>query len=138
MDIERLIRLVSSWDGSITLHPTTEQPKQNSRFGPAQARAAMPHETRTSGEAASLKIAMRLRYKGRERTTELSLTQDVIRQLLSEAEFRRIRIGEFVGDLITTVAKKDLFRQVLDAHGTDALDKVGAGTDPRAHGRSHC
>jgi hypothetical protein len=129
MDIERLMKLVSSCGGSITLRPSTEQSKQNSRFGPmAQAQAAMPHETRTTGEAASLKIAMRLRYKGRERITELSLTQDVIRQLLSEAEFRRIRIGEFLGDLIMTVAKKDLFRQVLDS--TDARDEGRCGSRP--------
>jgi hypothetical protein len=128
MDIERLIKLVSSCDASITLQPSTEQSKQNSRFGPAaQAQAAMRHETRTSAEAGSLKIAMRLRYKGRERTTELSLTEDAIRQLVSEAEFRRIRVGEFVGDLLMAVAKKDLFRQVLDTHSTDALDEGGRG-----------
>lgn len=126
MDIERLIRLVSSCDDRITFHPTTEQPKQNSRFGPvAQARTGMPHQTRTSAEAGSLKIAMRLRYKGRERTTELSLTEDVITQLVSQAEFRRMQIGDFVGDLLMTVAKKDLFRQVLDTHSADAPDEGG-------------
>ena len=126
MSIDRLIRLVSGCTASIWFQPTTEQPERNSRLGSAEkAKAAKPHQARTSGETGPIKIAMRLRYKGRERTTELPLTQDVIRQLASAAEFRQIRIGEFVGDLLLTVAKKDLFRQVLDTHNTNAPDEGG-------------
>ena len=118
MSFDRLIALVSSCDASILLQPTAKQPKQNSRLGAVeQAQARTPEY----GEAESLKIAMRLQYKGRERTTELSLTQDVIRQLLSHAESRQIGIGDLIADLLLTVAKKDLFRQVLDTRGTNAL-----------------
>jgi hypothetical protein len=58
-------------------------------------------------------FAIRMRYKGEERTTELPLTHDMIRQLAFEAELRNMRIGELVGELIIAIMKKDLFQQVL-------------------------
>jgi hypothetical protein len=124
MSIDRLSRLVFGCTASIWLQPTTERSERNSRLGSAEkAKATMPHQARKS-EAAPI-FALRLRYKGRERTTELPLTPDVIGQLASRAEFRQIRIGELVGDLLLTVAKKDLFRQVLDTHSSDAPDEGG-------------
>jgi hypothetical protein len=124
MSIDRLIRLVSRGEASIWFQPRT--PEQSSRFGPAeQAQAAMPRQQRPIGESGTLKIAIRLRYNGRERTTELPLPQDVLRQLLSQAEAQQTSIGEFVGDLLLRVMKKDLFRQVVDKHTTNALDEGG-------------
>ena len=91
MSIKRLITLVPSCDAGIPFQTTTQQ------SGP-------------------VKVSMRMRYRGRERTTELPLTEEVISQLVSQAEFRQIRTCDLVGELILTVAKKDLFRQVLDPH----------------------
>ena len=54
-----------------------------------------------------------MRYKGEERTTELPLTHDVIRQLAFEAELRNMRIGELIGELMVAMLKKDLFQAVL-------------------------
>ena len=48
-------------------------------------------------------LALRIRYRGEERTTELPLTQDMIRQLAFEAQFRNMSIGEFVGELLQHV-----------------------------------
>jgi hypothetical protein len=59
-------------------------------------------------------FAIRMRYKGEERTTELPLTHDMIRQLAFEAELRNMRIGELIGELMVAMLKKDdLFQAVL-------------------------
>ena len=64
-------------------------------------------------ETGSAKLAIRMQYRGEERTTELPLTHDVILQLAFEAVFRGMTIGEIIGQLIMAMAKKDLFSQVL-------------------------
>ena len=51
--------------------------------------------------------------KGEERTIELPLTHDMIRQLAFEAELRNMRIGELIGELMVGMLKKDLFQAVL-------------------------
>ena len=56
-----------------------------------------------------------MRYKGKERTTELPLTNDMIVQLAFEAEFRGMRVGELVAELVTAMTQKDLIQLVLDA-----------------------
>jgi len=61
----------------------------------------------------SANFAIRMRYKGEERTTELPLTQDMIRQLAFEAELRNMRIGELIGKLMVAMLKKDIFQAVL-------------------------
>ena len=67
-----------------------------------------------ANEAAAVDFAIRIQYRGEERTTQLPLTQDLVRQLAVEAEFRNMRIGELVGELIVAVLKKDLFQSVLE------------------------
>ena len=57
-------------------------------------------------------FAVRMRYKGEERATELPLTDDMIRQLAFEAELRDMRIGELIGELMVAMLKKDLFQAV--------------------------
>jgi hypothetical protein len=60
-------------------------------------------------------LALRMRYRGEERTSELPLTQDMIRQLAFEAQFRSMSIGELVGELVIAMMKKDdLFQHVLE------------------------
>jgi hypothetical protein len=68
---------------------------------------------RTS-EVGTANFAIRMQYRGQERTTQLPLTQDVVRQLAFEAEFRNMRIGEFVGEVIVAMLKKDLLQTVLE------------------------
>jgi hypothetical protein len=48
-------------------------------------------------------LTLRMRYRGEERTSELPLTQDMIRQLAFEAQFRNMSLGEFVGELLQHV-----------------------------------
>ena len=103
------------------LQLTKERPEQNFQPGPAgQAQAPTPHQeqAKRQNEAGAAHFAIRMQYKGEERTTELPLTQDMIRQLAFEAELRNMRIGELVGELIIAIMKKDLFQQVLSLEGT--------------------
>jgi hypothetical protein len=65
-------------------------------------------------EDSSASFAVRMRYKGGERTTEVPLTHDMIGQLAVEAELRNMRIGELVSEVIVAVTKSDLFQVVLN------------------------
>jgi hypothetical protein len=98
------------------LQLTKERPEQNSQSGPVeQAQAPTPHQERAkrANEAGAAHFAVRMQYKGEERTTELPLTQDMIAQLAFEAELRNMRIGELIGELMIAMLKKDLFQAVL-------------------------
>ena len=59
-------------------------------------------------------LALRMKYRGRERTKELPLTQDMIGQLAFEAQFRNMSMGELVGELLIAIMKRDLFQHVLE------------------------
>ena len=79
------------------------------------AAAAKPQqEPVTTSEVGSANIAIRMQYKGMERTTELSLTLDEVARLAWEAEFRDMSIGQFIGELIAAMVTKDVFRVVPD------------------------
>jgi hypothetical protein len=92
------------------LPPINEQPQQNSQSGPAEQR----HQERAiNNEVGLANLALRMQYRGNERTTELLLTQDMIWQLAFEAQFRDMSIGELIGELIIVIMKKDLFQHVL-------------------------
>lgn len=107
----------------VPLQPSKERP-QEERPGPVeQAQAstacdepAKEERAKRANEAAAANLAIRIQYRGEERTTQLPLTQDMVRQLAFEAEFRNMRIGEFVGELIVAMLKKDLFQAVLGHH----------------------
>ena len=97
--------------GGVPLPPIDEQPQQNSQLGPAEQR----HQERAiKNEVDLANLALRMRYRDDERTTELLLTQDMIWQLALEAQFRDMSIGELVGELIIAIMKKDLFQRVLE------------------------
>jgi hypothetical protein len=103
-----------SYSGPLQL--TKEAPEQNSQSGPVeQAQAPTPQQDRAKrmNEVGSANFAIRMRYKGEERTTELPLTHDIIGQLAFEAELRNMRIGELIGELMVAMLKKDLFQTVL-------------------------
>ena len=60
-----------------------------------------PQSTSKPVKAADVaRFAISMRYRGEERTTELPLTQDMIRQLSVEAAFRGVSICDLIGDLI--------------------------------------
>ena len=91
--------------------PIDEQPQQSSQLGPAEQR----HQERAiKNEVDLANLALRMRYRDDERTTEFPLTQDMIWQLALEAQFRDMSIGKLVGELIIAIMKKDLFQHVLE------------------------
>ena len=57
-------------------------------------------------------MALRMEYRGDERITELPLTQDMIRRLAFEAQFRGMSMGKLVGELIIAMIREDLFQRV--------------------------
>src|SRR5262249_14425831 len=95
----------------------------NSQSAPVeQPQATTPHEERTRTDKMGLaNLALRMRYRGDERTSELPLAQDMIWQLAFEAQFRNMSIGELVGELVKAMMKKDdLFQHVLEPNSADA------------------
>jgi hypothetical protein len=103
-------------NNSVRLQSTKERPEQNSQSAPVeQAQTPTPHQERVKrmNEVGSANFAIRMRYKGEERTTELPLTHDMIRQLAFEAALRNMRIGELIGELMVAMADKDLLQTVL-------------------------
>ena len=96
--------------GDVPLPPINEQPQQNSQSGPAEQRHQEPA---IKNEVDLATLALRVQYRGDERTTELPLTQDMIWQLAFEAQFRNMSIGELIGEVTTVIMKKDLFQLVL-------------------------
>jgi len=61
-----------------------------------------------------------MQYRGEERTTEIPLTQDMLRQLAIEAWLRDMKIGAVVSEVIIGVIKGDLFHPVLDRNRPNA------------------
>ena len=101
-------------NGSALLQPIEKSQETHGR-GPAEpALAAKQQERVKTLEAGSVNIAIRIQHNGTERTIELPLTLDEVARLAWEAEFRDMRIGQFIGELIAAMVTKDLFRVVLD------------------------
>src|SRR5262249_60567959 len=67
-----------------------EQLQKNSQSAPVeQPQATTPHEERTRTDKMGLaNLALRMRYRGDERTSELPLAQDMIWQLAFQAQLR--------------------------------------------------
>jgi hypothetical protein len=64
-----------------------------------------------AGDIATFSISMK--YKGQERNTALPLTSNMISQLALEASFRDQKIGELAKDLVESVMRNGLFKEVL-------------------------
>jgi hypothetical protein len=78
----------------------------------------LPAETRTdyartAGSAAAT-FTIRMQYNGREQSTPLPLTPNMISQLALEASARDQKIGELTKDLLQAVTEKGLFDKVLE------------------------
>ena len=110
-------------DNIVLLQPAKERPEEESRPWPveqAEASTACDEKrAKRANEAAAASFAIRIQYRGEERTIQLPLTQNMVRQLAFEAEFRNMRIGEFIGELIVAMLKKDLFQAVLEHNKPD-------------------
>jgi hypothetical protein len=113
----------SSGSDSALLQLTIERPERHARPGPAeqaprpcQAQDAAPWQEwgKRAPEAGAATFAIRMQYRGEERTTELPLAHDMIGQLAFEAAFRNVTIGELIGELIVAVVNKDLLQAVLE------------------------
>jgi hypothetical protein len=113
----------SNGSDSALLQLTTEGLERRARPGPAeqaprpcQAQDAAPWQewAKRANEAGAAGFAIRMQYRGEERTTELPLTRDMIGQLAFEAAFRNVTIGELIGELIVAVVDKDLLQAVLE------------------------
>jgi len=100
---------------SVPLQPIAERSRQDSQPGPPEeTRYTTPHQGRPKAKEADFaNLTLTMHYKGEERTTKLALTQLAIGQLALEAGLRDMRIGEFIGELVTGTIQKNLFRRVL-------------------------
>jgi hypothetical protein len=79
-----------------------------------QQKAASPHQGSAKTNYVDwANLALKMQYRGDQRTTKLALTQDMIGKLALEAQFRDMSIGELVGELIIAVMKKDLFQRLF-------------------------
>ena len=106
----------SSGGDSALLQLTKEGFERNSRLAPveqAQAPAPCQEGGKRANEAGAASFAIRMQYRGEERTTELPLTQDMIGRLAFEAAFRNVQIGELIGELIVGLLKEDLLQTTL-------------------------
>ena len=76
-----------------------------------QAQIATPHHARArTDEQDSVSFSLKMQYRGEERTTEIPLTHDMMRQLALEAWLRDKKVGEVVSELIIAVFKRDARR----------------------------
>jgi hypothetical protein len=97
--------------------PTTDLCAQSSLPPPPveQAQIATPHHARTrTYEPDAVNFSLKMQYRGEERTTEIPLTQDMMRRLTIEAWLRDMKMAEVVSEVIIGVIKSDLFHPVLD------------------------
>jgi hypothetical protein len=59
------------------------------------------------------KFTISIQYRGEERIAELALTPGMVSHLALEASSQGLKIGEFARDLILSVIRKRLFKEVL-------------------------
>jgi hypothetical protein len=96
--------------------PLTKKQSEESQPGlleQVQASTACQERAKRANEGGPVNFAIWMQYRGQERTTELALTQQTVRQLAFEAEFRNMKIGEFVGEVIAAMLRKNLLQAVL-------------------------
>jgi hypothetical protein len=104
--------------GSLGVAPLQGTPAQSRPqlplVGEVQQRSEKHQERPSALEAGRTAVAIKIQYKGEERTTRLSLTKEMIVTLAFEAQLRHMTIGEFITEIIVATMKKDLFQVVLD------------------------
>jgi hypothetical protein len=93
---------------------STEQMEENPR---SEGPSIVPPSEGVSADNSkppTPQFGMQMHYKGKNRTIKLPLSADMLGRLAIEAEFRNMRIGELVAQLILRIAEKDLFKLVID------------------------
>jgi hypothetical protein len=105
----------SDHNGPMPSEPTEGQSCGTSQLEPAgPAIIAEPQQERaTASRACSACFAIRIEYRGGQRTHELPLTTHMIGELALEATVREVPIGELIAEIIKAMADKDLFKRVL-------------------------
>ena len=63
--------------------------------------------------AASTKISITMRYRGKEASTDLTLTSHALGELALIAMLRDLSIAELVGQILAGAIKKDMIKQIL-------------------------
>ena len=76
--------------------------------------ATLHHARARTYEPGAVSFSLKMQYRGEERTTEIPLTQDMMRQLAIEAWLRDMKMGEVVSEVIIGVIKGNRFQPVLD------------------------
>ncbi|HEX8751233.1 MAG TPA: helix-turn-helix domain-containing protein [Nitrospira sp.] len=104
----------SSGNMPLPLTKTQSEESQPGLLEQAQASTACQEDAKRADEGGPVNFAIWMQYRGQQRTTELALSQQTVRQLAFEAEFRNMRIGEFVGEVIAAMLRKNLLQAVLE------------------------
>jgi len=88
--------------------PDLDQPSQ----GAQEKDVVVPRRAEEIGDeqARSANLTLTMQYRGLERTIPLRLSNEDIRKLALEAEFREISLGQLVGMLIEAAMAQDLSR----------------------------
>ena len=81
---------------------------------PAEQALTLHHAPARTNEQGEVSFSLRMQYRGAERTTDIPLTQDMIRQLVMEAGLRDMKIGELVSEVVIGVIRGGLFHSMLD------------------------
>jgi hypothetical protein len=79
-----------------------------------QPQATTPPNEGRADEMGLANLALSMKYRAYEITSELPLTQDMIRQLAFEAQFRNMSVGALVGELLLVIVKRDILQHVLE------------------------
>lgn len=117
-------------NGSLNQSSSQQEAKSQSVKGPRHVSEAprsgevRPGAPLNDGDPAV--FAFRMEYRGRGRSTDLSLDEEMISQLAIEAETRGMRIGELLAALIPEIVKKNLFQLISD----DACPRLEATEGP--------
>ena len=112
-NLSLIIRHPNDHDGRASLEPPEEQSQGNSQSEPAEsaepALITRPQQERTTRpDACSASFAIRIQYRGMERTDELPLTAEMIGELALEATLREMSIGKLIAELIMAMVNKGL------------------------------
>ena len=67
-----------------------------------------------NGNDDAVLVVFKMQYKGRQRSIELPLTQDILGQLALEAEFRDMKIADLINEIIKKVLNKNFLEVVLE------------------------
>jgi hypothetical protein len=107
-------RLITALLTSLHCKGHLRNPVRSCRWWGKLSSVPKKHQERPSAlEPGRTAVAIKIQYKGEERTTKLSLTEEMIVTLALEAQLRHMTIGEFITEIIVATLKKDLLQVVL-------------------------